>query len=108
MAKRKRAPSKVTIAAPMDTTADAAPFRTHLDLHLTREQGTALRQLAAGLDDAKACSNCGPNCRRGPRRVTNPQGAVRWLLEELARQVAAKRPAKAKPKPPAEQPAASQ
>jgi len=89
MARKKRKPDEtdgVTLqldAVPNDPTQPAATWRPHIDLHLTRDQGSALRRLVSGLDKAGAVVDCG---RGGTRRVVSANGAVRWLLQQLHEQ----------------------
>lgn len=92
--KRKTANAEaVTIKAPIDASAQPANFRLHLDLRLTREQGTALRKMVAGLDRDKATIPSGRVGGMNERRVVTPADAVRWLLERISDQTADMEPA---------------
>lgn len=52
-------------------------FALHIDTRLSVNQSTTLRRLADALDRQNATLE-------GGRRVTNPTGAMRWLIEQVA------------------------
>ncbi len=69
--------STVALEVPVeDLPPDSNQSLMHIDIHLTRAQGNALRRVARGLDAARATLKDG-------KRAVNRQDAIRWLLEQV-------------------------
>lgn len=71
----------VLVELPVDRSIDGASWTLHIDTQLSVEQSNALRQLTSALDKHQARTQNG-------QRVVNHAGAVRWMLEQLAQQLA--------------------
>jgi hypothetical protein len=77
----KESPAAVLIEVPLGP-GDVAPrtFGAHIDIRLTPEQSTILYGLANRLDTQQARL-------KSDVRVTSIHGALRWLLESIAKEI---------------------
>lgn len=81
MVKKAEQAEAVLVELPIDRSVTDCSWAVHINTQLTPEQSNALRKLASALDKHQATTKNG-------QRVTNPSGAIRWMLEQIAEQVA--------------------
>lgn len=81
MVKKAEQAEAVMVELPIDRSVVDVGWSLHVDTQLTPEQSNSLRKLASALDKHQATT-------RNGQRVTNPAGAVRWMLEQVAEQIA--------------------
>lgn len=70
----------VQIIVPMTPKPPPTEFVFHVDCKLTPEQSTVARRIAQELDRQNACLKNG-------QRIVNVHGALKWLLEQVAKQL---------------------
>ena len=70
----------VQIEIPLTGQPPPTEFVFHVDCKLTPQQSTVARRIAQQLDLQNACLNNG-------QRIVNVHGAMKWLLEEIGRQL---------------------
>lgn len=70
---------KVLIEIPLTEQPPPTEFVFHVDCKLTPQQSTVARRIAQQLDCQNECLNNG-------QRIVNVHGALKWLLEQIAKQ----------------------
>ena len=70
----------VQIEIPVTPQAPPTEFVFHVDCKLTPQQSTVARRIAQQLDHQNACLNNG-------QRIVNVHGALKWLLEQIAKEL---------------------
>jgi hypothetical protein len=70
----------VQIEIPLTSQPLPTEFVFHVDCKLTPQQSTVARRIAQQLDLQNACLENG-------QRIVNVHGALKWLLEQIAKQL---------------------
>ena len=70
----------VQIEIPLTGQPPPTEFVFHVDCKLTPQQSTVARRIAQQLDFQNACLKNG-------QRIVNVHGALKWLLEQIAKQL---------------------